>query len=124
MKTLLAAFALTAMVLFGAKGAEAQYMPSVIPIPPAGESAWPSSVGPAYVGATYAGFSFVAPASGYLPYSYYAALPFPARGYVGYGNNDFPFYGRPYGAPSDPWTWTSMSRTYYATRGVYGYPAP
>jgi hypothetical protein len=40
------------------------------------------------------------------PYSYYAAYPFPARGYVGYGVADsFPFYGNPYGRPYDAWTW-------------------
>jgi hypothetical protein len=46
------------------------------------------------------------------PYSYYAApYPFPARLYVGYGN-DFPFYGRPYGHPSDRWSWSSMGASY------------
>jgi hypothetical protein len=45
------------------------------------------------------------------PYSYYLApYPLPARLYSGYGNNDFPFYGRPYGHPYDPWTFESLSR--------------
>src|SRR3954451_19581925 len=52
--------------------------------------------------------------SGLTPYSYYAALPLPARGYVGYSNNDFPYYGSPYGSPSDPWTWPYMSTAYNA----------
>src|SRR3954468_2287517 len=51
------------------------------------------------------------PESAVPPYSYWANYPFPARGYVGYGNNDFPFYGTPYGSPSDPWSWPAMSRT-------------
>jgi hypothetical protein len=43
------------------------------------------------------------------PYSYYAARPpFPAREYVGFGSNDFPFYGNPYGRPYDLWTWPYM----------------
>lgn len=113
MNKLLAALALAASSFFAPK-AEAQYVVSTIPIPGT----------PGYVGADYAGFTFVAPSLGYLPYSYYAALPFPARGYVGYGTNDFPFYGRPYGSPSDPWTWPSMSRSYYAARGTYGTPVP
>jgi hypothetical protein len=53
------------------------------------------------------------------PYSYWAAYPFPARGYVGYGTNDFPFYGTAYGSPSDPWTWPAMSR-YPWTVAHYG----
>jgi hypothetical protein len=46
------------------------------------------------------------------PYSYYAAYPhgYWPRSYVGYGANDiFPFYGKPYGHPSDAWTWPYMS---------------
>jgi len=43
------------------------------------------------------------------PYSYYATFPWPARGYVGYGPTDmFPFHGRAYGHPYDPWTWAYM----------------
>ena len=59
---------------------------------------------------------------GLVPYSYYAAIPFPARGYVGYGSNDFPYYGRPYGSPSDPWTWPYMSTAYNAGLVRYYYP--
>ncbi|WP_435007695.1 hypothetical protein P12x_004960 [Tundrisphaera lichenicola] len=44
-------------------------------------------------------------------YSYYASS-YPARGYVGYGTEDFPFYGRPYGHPYDPWTWPYMTGAY------------
>jgi hypothetical protein len=53
------------------------------------------------------------------PYSYYAAYPDFAREYVGYGSNDFPFYGRPYGSPSDRWSWwnlrgdSGLARYYY-----------
>lgn len=48
------------------------------------------------------------------PYSYYAAVyPYPARFYVGYGSNDMPFYGTPYGHPYDLWTWPEMRRLAY-----------
>jgi hypothetical protein len=35
-----------------------------------------------------------------------------APGYGGLGYNDFPFYGRSYGHPYDPWTWPYMSGAY------------
>ena len=41
-----------------------------------------------------------------LPYSYWVLAPNPSRVYVDYGEIDrFPFYGRPYGNPSDRWSW-------------------
>lgn len=44
-------------------------------------------------------------------YDYFAApYPLPARLYAGYGSNDFPYYGRAYGHPYEPWTWEGMSR--------------
>ena len=61
------------------------------------------------------------PRSSPPPYSYWASYPFPARGYVGFGANDFPFYGTAYGSPSDPWTWPAMSR--YPGQGVAHYGA-
>ena len=44
-------------------------------------------------------------------YSYWTAAyyGYPPRIYVGYGANDFPYYGRPYGSPSDPWSWPAMA---------------
>jgi hypothetical protein len=63
------------------------------------------------------------PTSYVAPYSYWAVAPLPARGYVGYGAYDAPYYGRPYGSPSDRWSWPSMSSSYYG--GVlarYYYP--
>ncbi|MFO0911142.1 MAG: hypothetical protein U0794_22850 [Isosphaeraceae bacterium] len=75
------------------------------------------------------GYVTVAPArtysSGYSgvvsPYSYYAAIPpTQPRTYVGYGNDIFPFYGRPYGSPNDRWSWNTLAagnplaRYYYA----------
>jgi hypothetical protein len=50
----------------------------------------------------------------YAPsYSYWTAAyyGFPPRTYVGLGSqkNDFPYYGRPYGSPSDPWSWPAMA---------------
>jgi hypothetical protein len=66
----------------------------------------------------------VASTSGYFipTYSYYAAFPYPARGYVGYGDNDFPFYGQPYGKPTDRWTWAYMSDPNYGVLARYYYP--
>jgi hypothetical protein len=60
--------------------------------------------------------SFGAPrvnqAGQYVPmYDYYSApYPLPARFYMGYGRNDFPFYGQTYGHPYEPWTWAGLSR--------------
>jgi hypothetical protein len=42
-------------------------------------------------------------------YSYWVAYPSPSRTYVPYGALDqFPFQGRPYGNPSDRWSWYYM----------------
>jgi len=70
----------------------------------------------------YASAPAPAPAAATYPYSYYAAYPGPARGYVSYGANDFPFYGVPYGHPYDPWTWPYMSGAY--GRGLARYYDP
>ena len=61
---------------------------------------------------------------GYLPpYSYYAAWPWPARGYVPYGPVDqFPFYGHAYGHPYDRWTWAYMGGGYNRYLARYYYP--
>jgi hypothetical protein len=51
-------------------------------------------------------------APSYVPsYSYWTAAyyGYPPRIYSGYGANDFPYYGRPYGSPSDPWSWPAMA---------------
>lgn len=58
---------------------------------------------------------------GIYPYSYYAAFPGPARGYVGYGADPFPFYGDPYGHVYDRWTWSSMGG-YPSALDRYYYP--
>ncbi len=55
-------------------------------------------------------------------YSYYVTPPSPPRTYQGYGTNDFPFYGVPYGHPYDPWTWPYMSDAY--SRGLARYYDP
>src|SRR5438309_8730762 len=79
----------------------------------------PWATPPAVVAPAYYSSYYVPPYT--YPYSYYAALPFPARGYVGLGSNDFPYYGRPYGSPSDPWTWPYMSSGGWALARYY-YP--
>lgn len=55
-------------------------------------------------------------------YSYYAAYQYPAREYVGYGANDFPYYGRPYGSPSDRWSWPYLTSAYSNALVRYYYP--
>ena len=109
------------------------------------EAKWPlfgrkatvvSSGGYAPVGETIVG---AAPASGNVtitstmivgqggvvvpPYSYYAApFPFPARTYQGYGEDQFPYYGRPYGHANDPWTWPYISGGYQRQLSNYYHP--
>lgn len=73
--------------------------------------------------------AFGGPVSPYLPamvapYSYYAAFPLPAREYVGFGGNDFPFHGQPYGHPYDLWTWPYLGRTHYTAVVGTGISAP
>ncbi len=56
------------------------------------------------------------------PYSYYAAPNGDARGYYGYGEDAFPYYGRAYGHPYDPWTWPYMSYGYQNSLNRYYEP--
>jgi hypothetical protein len=114
MKKCVSAFALAALCFVGLSEARAQSIVSTAP-----------SLGTSgCAGTTYAGSASTARSTAYLPYSYQAAWPFPARQYVGYGMSDFPFYGQPYGSPSDRWSWQSMSRSYYVPRGTFGAPVP
>lgn len=62
------------------------------------------------------------PATRVYSYSYYTRSNLPARTYVGYGDNDFPFHGASYGHPYDPWTWPAMSGSYQS--GLSRYYAP
>jgi hypothetical protein len=113
MKALLASVAVAACVVF-ARGTEAQVVGA------------PSGV------VRSSGWGFVTPTYGITattytryyvpPYSYYAAFPLPARGYVGLGSNDFPFYGKPYGHVYDAWTWTYMISDPYRGLARYYYP--
>jgi hypothetical protein len=70
------------------------------------------------------GGSVVSGGGGVAPYSYYVAVPFgmPARLYVGYGANDFPFYGQPYGHSYDRWTWPYLNSSVDARLVRYYYP--
>ncbi len=106
MKTSLTVAAVAALAMSLASVAEAQVVVS---------TTWaPSTVvaGPTYYSSAYV-----------PPYSYYAALPFPARGYVPYGSVDeYPFYGQPYGHPYDRWTWPYLSGGYNAYLSRYYYP--
>ena len=80
---------------------------------------------PAAAGYTYSsGYSGVSaqPTAPVYHYSYYVSPPLRARDYQGFGTNDFPFYGAPYGHPYDPWTWPYMSDAY--SRGLARYYDP
>jgi hypothetical protein len=68
--------------------------------------------------------AFTYTASYVPPYSYYAAIQrgIPARTYIGYGAEDYPFYGRPYGKPTDPWSWAYISGGYRNALAHYYYP--
>ena len=63
---------------------------------------------------TVGGISIPRPAVGTTaipPYSYrVAASPNVSRYYAGYGTNDFPYYGRPYGHAYDAWTWPYLGQ--------------
>jgi hypothetical protein len=74
--------------------------------------------------ATYGVISRPTVGTSYIPpYSYYVVPnPYPKRYYSGYGNNDFPFYGRPYGRPYDAWTWPYLSGGYDKGMARYFYP--
>ena len=72
--------------------------------------------GQARQAATYAAPAYApAPSSTTVPstriysYSYYTRSPLPARTYVGYGPEDFPFQGTPYGHPYDAYSWSAMA---------------
>jgi hypothetical protein len=104
MRTLLAAFAASVMILGASSESHAQY-PVVEVVPRSAPiGGWLSVPYPGY------------------PYNYYVAHPYPARDYVGYGTNDFPFYGRPYGKPTDRWTWPFLSGSEARTLARYYYP--
>lgn len=108
MKTPIAALAVAALSLALGTSAKAQ---SVVY-----EGSWGTAPGVVVVGPTFADPNYVP------PYSYYAVFPEPARGYVGYGTNDFAYYGRPYGSPSDRWSWDAMTTAPGGSLARYYYP--
>jgi hypothetical protein len=112
MKTLIAAGAVAVLLLLAEPRAGAQVVVTAVP---GGTSV--------YTETPYVSYQFY-PYNDRYPYSYWAAIPFPARGYVGYGGNDFPYYGRPYGNPSDPWTWPYLSAAYQDTLSARFYYPP
>jgi hypothetical protein len=57
-------------------------------------------------GVTHPTTSYYIPSYSYWTAAYYG---YPPRIYSGYGSNDFPYYGRAYGSPSDPWSWPAMA---------------
>lgn len=103
MKTWIATLAVSAVTLLSTAQANAQYVVEPGPLGRAWVGGGGIDSSPAPVAVQGSGFSP-------FPYSYWVAYPYAARHYVGYGNNDFPFYGTAYGSPSDPWTWPAMGR--------------
>jgi hypothetical protein len=109
MKLPIAAIAvLTLAPALGANRAEAQF--------PVNYGSWDSRVG-VDASATYTYY----PSYSYWTAAYYG---YPPRVYVGYGSNDFPYYGRPYGSPSDPWSWPAMAGYYSAVPTRYNLMFP
>jgi hypothetical protein len=89
--------------------------------------ATPAGVGyPSYINSTapYGRISVATVGGTYIPpYSYtVVGHPYYARHYAGYGSNDFPFYGRIYGGPNDPWSWAYLSGGYYNSLARYYQP--
>ncbi len=123
MKTLLKALLIAAPLLLGASRADAQYLTRrgysvVTPAPVVSPPTYLPSV------ATYAVVPRPTIGTTYVPpYSYYVVPnPYASRHYSGYGTNDFPFYGRPYGRPYDAFTWPYLSHGYYNGMARYYYP--
>jgi hypothetical protein len=78
--------------------------------------------GPGYV-QTAAGSPIIQGQGAILPYSYWVLAPNPSRIYVEYGTADqFPFYGRAYGNPSDRWSWYYMGGGSSRYLARYYYP--
>jgi len=106
---------LTLAGIVSASEADAQYVirqPYTSPSPMAGVT----------YSSYYAGSVATVPTARVYSYSYYTLSPLPARTYVGYRADEFPFYGAPYGHPYDPWTWPMMSGSY--NRGLARYYDP
>jgi len=72
---------------------------------------------PAYAGSMSSTPS--APMTRVYSYSYYSRTSLPARTYVGYGTDDFPFHGMPYGHPYDAYTFDAMAGSYQASLARY-----
>ena len=123
MKTLLMAMFVAAPLLVGVSHADGQYVArrGYSVVAPA-----PVVVAPTLVPsvATYAVVPRPTVGSTYVPpYSYYVVPnPYAKRHYSGYGANDFPFYGRPYGRPYDAWSWPYLSHGYDNAMARYYYP--
>lgn len=75
-----------------------------------------------YSSAPAAGTELINPNPPARPYSYYVPTPGGPRGYYGYGEDQFPYYGRAYGHPYDPWTWPYMTDSYANSLHHYYYP--
>src|SRR5262245_56450173 len=105
--------ALALALAFGANRAEAQYFE---PYTHGIENSSSTGIG-----------SFSTSTATYFPsYSYWTAAyyGYPPRVYIGYGSNDFPYYGRPYGSPTDPWSWPAMAGHYSAVPTRYNLMGP
>ncbi len=121
-KPIAALLSLAALLAAGDANGQAQYVipgghaaPPILGPDPAVQSYYARGYSSAYAPAPV-----TAPAGRVYPYSYYVAFPNPARTYVPYGTTDeFPFQGRSYGHPYDPWSWNHLSGGYYNSLARY-----
>ncbi len=142
MRTLISGLAVAApLLLLGASRSEAQYVvtrgytraPAVVTLPNTGttyvnEPIVSGGLAPApyYIPsvATYGRIGTANVNGTYVPPYNYTVVPppWPARHYQGYGNSDFPFYGKTYGRPYDAWSWPYLGGGYYNSLARYYYP--
>ena len=94
---------------FGTLGGPISVAPLTYEAPISGY-AIPSYGAPRLIGGVYV------PEYGYSRATY----PYPARVYSGYGSNDFPFHGRPYGPAWEPWSWSALSQYPAYPTSAYG----
>jgi hypothetical protein len=101
--TRLALLMLSLVLFLTVPSARAQYAVGPVTVPPGTVIVSPGTPG----GIPAANYTY-APSYSYWTAAYYG---YPPRIYIGLGGNadDFPYYGRPYGSPSDPWSWPAMA---------------
>ena len=118
-RSIVIGLALAAFVAAGEAQAQGLFRKGMAPAASYRSGSIPGTYGGTSYSSYYAGPGATAgPSRGYT-YSYYTLSPLPPRTYVGYGADQFPFAGAPYGHPYDPWTWPMMSGAYGAGLSHY-----